>query len=680
MARGPKTVVARGQRADVDGRDPTQMLHDLELKHHTNAAESVFVAKDENMRRLKLRILLLRDENTKLREQVDQNDALNAKILARCDDLNAQLKAKMAMVDAHESLQRKHEREYANLKAELQSMNDLNENSANLLAEKLALSRELANLKPEIEHLRSQVNHEQATLAEKLALERQVNSLEVELANEKKARKRSMESRQSNDRVEDELRKKLREAEKKLTAETAERERLEDQLQQRIKTQAIFLEEQDNIRQTEADLRKAVNELQRQLREEIQEKENINEELHNALRTVKKLQAQKTSDSADEGLGAELEKSQQRLAELQQKHARAKQEHQTTVDELEGRNGHLERKLEKARTKFRELQEELRTAQTELHKAQQQRAQARSSVPEEGGKLATKAQASRKKRAMETSAGDFTSIEIQTPSADAAMKSRKLMMKKPILERSLVGEKSEFSITPLLNRKNTSMSDDASKVDDEVLEDSILGSRQVPEPDREPSETLLSQNEPTADDAPEAESAGAAEPEREKPAAKVPKARGRPKKIMEDASSAKHNAVAQKVPKKILKTKPSLPKVAKPTENEEAETSEVANKEPAERTTTVKFNLADAQDESNASGLVGDQPKKKKRKVLGSTKTLFDNDDGEETPVVRKPAKMQLGMKRIKAPLGGQRNAFAGATSFSPLKRDRRGVGASFLA
>jgi len=29
--------------------------------------------------------------------------------------------------------------------------------------------------------------------------------------------------------------------------------------------------------------------------------------------------------------------------------------------------------------------------------------------------------------------------------------------------------------------------------------------------------------------------------------------------------------------------------------------------------------------------------------------------------------------------MGGKKNAFAGA-SFSPLKRDRRGVGASFLA
>jgi len=553
-------------------------------------------------------------------------------------------------------------------------MNNISENSANLLSEKLALSRELANLKPEIEHLRSQVNHQQEVLAEKLALERQVNTLEVELANEKKARKRTVESRQSNDRVEDELRKKLRETEKKLTAETAERERLEDQLEQRIRSHAMAIEEQNSTREAEADLRKKLHEAQRQLREEIQVKENLDEELQTALRASKKFQPSKTAHSAETELRAQLEESQMNLAQLQEKYSGLNQAHQAAIAQLEGQNEQFEKKLEKMKTKYREVQEELKKSQTELRKAQQQQGQARSHVSDET-KLATKTQAFRKKRGMETSTGDFTNIEIQTPSADAAMKSRRAI-KKPVIEPSLVGGKSAFSITPLLIRgKNTSMSEEGSKVDDEVLEDSILGART----ESRPSESVLSQSEPSTGHDDETESTAVTRPEMKQPAV-VPKARGRPKKALADAPSAKQNALTQKAPKKILKTKSSLQKVSQATVTDGPENkAEERDKELVEKTMTVKFDLADQQEESNASGLNGEQPKKKKRKVLGSTKTLFDDDD-EEAPAAKKPAKVQLGVKRTKAPLGGQRNAFVGTASFSPLKRDRRGVGASFLA
>jgi hypothetical protein len=223
------------------------------------------------------------------------------------------------------------------------------------------------------------------------------------------------------------------------------------------------------------------------------------------------------------------------------------------------------------------------------------------------------------------------------------------------------------------------MSDEASNmVDDGVLEDSILG----PQPELESSKPALSQIvEPSTTVGPtETESAATAPPDTEKPKVVV-KSRGRPKKVLADAPSARKNAMAQKAPKKILKTKSSLEKVSEAAEPEELENdSEIKDQELAEKTTTVKFNLALPQDESNASSVNGEQLKKKKRKVLGSTKTLFDEDEGEAPPA-RKPAKVQPGAKRAKAPLGGvKRNAFAGAASFSPLKRDRRGVGASFLA
>ncbi|GAP83089.1 putative rossmann-fold NAD (+)-binding protein [Rosellinia necatrix] len=719
MGRTAKAAVAREQRGSTDGdkrAQRTQSLHELELKHHQSGYESDMVVKDEDTRRLRVRILLLRDENTALRDQVSCNDSANATLVSRCDNLNAQVEANMALVRSQEEQLRKQEREYASLKAELDAMNNANESSANVLAEKLALTRELANLKPEIEHLRSQVNHQQAILAEKLSLERQVDTLEVELANEKKATRRAMQARQSNDRVEDELRKKLRETEKSLTAEKAERERLEDQLEQRIRTHEMALQDQDSTRELEADLRKKLQEAQRQLREETEEKERLDEELQTAQRASKKSQQSKADKSVEAELRAQLEESEENLAKLQRQSEKRQQEHQTAMSELGERNEQLEKKLEKARTKLRTALEEIKRMQTETRKAPQQ--QARSSGSEDTMKPATKSQAFRKRKAQETTTSEFTGIEIQTPSADDGMKARRAV-KKVVFEPTVV-EKSAFSITPFLNRsKNTSMSDEASNVYDGVLEDSILGSQPGSASSRSTSSRAAEPAAAAAADPTEAEpttttttttTTAPAEAEEESEAAG--KSRGRPKKILGDAPSAKKNVLPKK---KVKAAKSGLERVAEAAdepkqqqqqentaeavEAEPAETKPTKKKKTAAAAATVRFNVAaspPAEEEAaavvvDAGATNAEAPKKKKRKVLGSTKTLFDEDDGAvptaaPAAVVRKPAaasKVQLGggAKRTKAPLGGgQRNAFAGTASFSPLKRDRRGVGASFLA
>lgn len=94
----------------------TQLLHDLELKHQKNGYESDILLKDEDVRRLRVRILLLRDENTALRDQVDINTNTNAKLVSRCDSLNTQIEAKIAMARSQEEQLRKQEREFSNLK------------------------------------------------------------------------------------------------------------------------------------------------------------------------------------------------------------------------------------------------------------------------------------------------------------------------------------------------------------------------------------------------------------------------------------------------------------------------------------------------------------------------------------------------------------------------------------
>ncbi|KAI1270616.1 hypothetical protein F5Y18DRAFT_369005 [Xylariaceae sp. FL1019] len=668
MRRTTKANMARDQRDDMDAEKRTQSLHDLELKHHKSAAEGVLLVKDEDVRRLRVRILLLKDENTTLRDEIEMNNSKNTTLTAQCDNLKAEIEAKIDAVRLQEKQLRKHEREYSNLKAELQSMNNVNENSANVLAEKLALSRELSILKPELEHLRSQVNHQQATLAEKLALERQVTTLEVELANEKKATRRAMQSRESNDRVEDDLRKKLRELEKKLTAETAARERLEDQLEQSKRTHEMALQDQDSTRELETDLRKKLQEAQRQLRDEKEEKERVQEELQSAKHASKKAQQAQVDNAAEDGLRAQLEESETKFATLQKKYYKLEQEHETMATEVESRNEQFEKRVVKMKTKYREVQEELKKCQKDLAKVQQQ--QARAAKAEDTKMDVAKTAAFRKRKAQEMASGDFTNIEIQTPSAEDATRGRKA--KKPTFEPKVV-EKSTFSITPFLNRSKEA-TEEASKMDD--VEDSILGpqsasSRSTRSPAEQPPPTEAA--EPSE---PEPAKTAPVETEEPKP---VQKARGRPKKVLADAPSAKQNAIPQGTKKKVLKQKKNV----ESSEDAVAAAAPQPQGEAAEKTMTVRFNDSVQHEDSNASSLT-DEPKKRKRKVLGSTKTLFDEDDGEVPAAARKPvAKVPLGAKRVvsKAPLGGaQRNAFAGTASFSPLKRDRRGVGASFLA
>ena len=362
-------------------------------------------------------------------------------------------------------------------------------------------------------------------------------------------------------------------------------------------------------------------------------------------------------------------------------------------------------------------------------------------------------QAFHKRKAHDMSVDDFTSITIQTPSADGAGLARRMMKNRPVGPTAL-GEKSTFSITPFLNRSKASEDSPEQEEEDELVNDSILGTQHSAQslkmPVIEPEEEPEPEPESGSDAAPPEEAE--AEPDASGPSAAEeddqPKPRrGRPKKALAEAPSAKKNT--QLAPKKTAaKTskKASLEKLSTKTteaddKQEEREASKSKSPDPAaaaaaapvekekgkgkeekkvkEKKAGVKFNFTLPQDtnikvpnftgggngtgngaSASASAPAAEQPKKKKRKVLGSTKTqtLFDEEDAEETAgptqaapaaLKRKPSKVQLGAagggtkNLAKAPLGLKRVMLGAATAsstFSPLKRDRRGVGASFLA
>lgn len=86
------------------------------MKHQKGASKSDLLVKDEDVRRLRLRILMLRDENTTLRDEMSQANDENTTLAAQCEDLGAQLQAKIEVVRSQEMQLRKQEREFSNLK------------------------------------------------------------------------------------------------------------------------------------------------------------------------------------------------------------------------------------------------------------------------------------------------------------------------------------------------------------------------------------------------------------------------------------------------------------------------------------------------------------------------------------------------------------------------------------
>lgn len=84
-------------------------------------------------------------------------------------------------------------------------------------------------------------------------------------------------------------------------------------------------------------------------------------------------------------------------------------------------------------------------------------------------------------------------------------------------------------------------------------------------------------------------------------------------------------------------------------------------------------------DDSLAPSAPPGDNKRKKRKLLGAPKAILDEDDDDGESMAQIAAQ-PLGKRRLKGPLGGLTSAFGSVNStFSPLKRDRRGVNASFL-
>lgn len=566
----------------------------------------------------------------------------------------------------------------------------MSEDSAKVLSEKLAISRELAILKPEIEHLRSQLSHQKDVLAEKLALERQLNTLEVELANEKRATQKALQRRETQDSdVEEELRQRIVELEKKLAAEQKAAQKVkkaQDKAQsgadEELRQQVADLEERLTTEQKASEkARKTYQKVQTDAEEEFRKQvADLEAKLANEKRAAQKAKRSQDNDSTEEQTAL-----QEKLKELEAQIVSDKREVERTnkINEKEAAAARdqiemLTQRVEEFKGKLRETRAELKEVRADLTQARTKT----TSVPIKNDDEAKKPLSKTKGKKRSANEISVDEMMLDTPGHTEGRTKRPL--KKKGIEFTAVGEKSTFSITPFLEKSNTLNL--AETIEEEVEEPSILegkGDAAAPiiEPEAETTEEI-----PTAAMSKPKSVAKALKATKSKPAAaNEKKARGRPKaQTLTETSPNKLIATAT-----MGESASDAKVLEKVVEEPEYVQGNDAFKDDAPLGRKMVLTVNGSVDASNTSS-DNPEPKKKKRKLLGTSNkgTLFDKDedaDEAEAPAPttaatkRKPVGLKASSTR-KGPVSAlARGAFAGKT-FSPLKKDRRGVGASFLA
>ncbi len=591
-------------------------------------------------------------------------------------------------------------------------MSGITTDSAKVLTEKLSLSRELAALKPELEHLRSQALSQQTILGEKLSLQRQVSTLEVELETEKRASRRAVQKIQTSDR-EGELQNQLDTMQKDLVRERREMDKERRELEMDFQNQldeaqkALVRERKgkDKVRkELETELQNQVEELQKELAREKRGKEKACEdsvaELQGQVEELQKelLKQKRGKDRARKNEAAELQnqvgelqkelirekqgkanscngtdaETQNKLRDLKNELAHEKQEREHARKEaeknmtaLQSREALLESKLDQFQIKLRTTKEQLKGCQADLNNALA--TIAKSAFGSSKGDPTAKKE--RKRGALEMS----TDVGIGTPDGVAG-RGKRPPVKRGRVEQTMVGEKSMFSITPFLNRTINIASDTPDQ-------DTNLD---MTEEEKESEETEVLQRKPQNISS----NAFETEPTFTPSAVSRPKAQKKASAkstipgstiLGESKANEKIKKLAAKKPTKRVRTLEKVieegadekenPEFCLPVPSKELEKSANA---PALKSSKVQPRIAEVEDGA----------KKKKRK-LGGGKTLFDEDDGETT---KRPAQVALGPRgllgkgRLPGPKAGGIGVSSAFGAFSPLKKDRRGVGASFLA
>lgn len=398
------------------------------------------------------------------------------------------------------------------------------------------------------------------------------------------------------------------------------------------------------------------HDLQRQL-------DSLEVELEQEKRARKKTQDRETKSMTDE-LRSRAEEAEKRLLAEKESQGKLKRQHESELAEARGQQERLEERISTMKLKLKGLQAELKETKLELDRCQTALAKSHVSREKLSKATASNAQLNRKRRVEESSLGEIT---IQTPGNENALEKRQA--KKRGVEKTTMVEKSTFSITPFLNRSKDG-SEESLLADETVCpvhEQStpLVAEIQIEKASGPTDNDVLEGADPVDAPGPKIAANISASSETRKP-------RGRPRaKPLGEAAPSRKNLAP--VIEQDAEASDALPVVVPFVDNQENMVS-VKSKSLGIKSRQ----LSKIQETARVTSTMG-EAKKRKRKLLGAGNGTIMEDDGEAEAVARPTQKVQHGQVRKRAPLGGVKNAFAGS-SFSPLKRDKRGVHASFLA
>ncbi|KAM0512533.1 hypothetical protein ACHAPE_008710 [Trichoderma viride] len=508
----------------------TTRLHELDLQYQKSRHETDLVNRDEESRRLQLRIFLLQDENTQLQDRCAAKDD-EIKTLSRRND---KLRVKLDEVKSQNTSVDEQMKENSIEATRTEPSAATAESSSKTVEENDALTTELRDLRSEVKLLRLRVvddekselkPHQQEQLTEEPASKAQSNSNSLDDTNEEVIRLQSM-----------------------------------------------------------------------------------------------------------------LDKSTEQLTEEERHRERMKLNHQKQLYESERQNNKLEGKVSTLEKKLKDAQTELRELRQASHSGLKDRS---------GDGLDSTQDVTTKSHDRD-----------QSPPAEKEKMPRKRVARKRTTEQAKIGEKSTFSITPLLNKiKGTGGTTGRPSL---TFDDILLQEGDDPSPLRATKKTE------TRSKATPATGLVASTPlrPREKLGSKPSETQSQPKAT--EATSVEVPAV-----------KPAAPSQDTGDEKLEDTKGEGTSKAADSKETALHKRIKLHESTTTTDRGVDLEQKKRRRKLINKANTIIEED---ETGEVAQPTEAQPGRTRkLKSAAGSAFNSGSVSKPFSPLKRHKRGMNASFL-
>ncbi|KAL5441225.1 hypothetical protein PMIN06_009409 [Paraphaeosphaeria minitans] len=668
----------------------------LELSLERSKHSVEIVAKDEDIRKLRVSQCLLQDENGDLHEQLEEEQVRSDGLENDLNEALAQLDEQTAAAELAQNHVRTQAREVANLKAELKAMENVTSDSNKILSDKLALTREISSLRPEVDHLRAQVESNTGLLAEKLSLQRQLTTAQVELENEKRTSARALAKQGKKMEHDDDLRGQLEEIRNELAKEK----------KNRLKAEAALAKAEEATEQVRADLEAGQQATERvqakldkagrkeaqqaskrdeardaeieQLREELAREKSarltaekayaksserdaqlkeLQQQLEQEKRQHQKLEkaSKKSQQSSQQSDGKAADQLKTELESEKRERKQQEKEYTKTLSDLQAKNTILDDKLNAFREKLRSTKDKLKQKEQELEHA----SRAQTAPPAKAVRETSVKPAKNMRKRMAASVEPETNLG--TPGNGIPAKKTK---RGPFA--TALGDTSNFSLTPFLNRTAVGAPGETIVEEDEE------------EDADDATPTTLVANKATLPPKIKALAPSASIKTNAKPGGR----RKTPAPIL-DVVAEEGSQVSSKDNSENL-----LPAVTVP-----LKTTDGPSKEPTKSKLVPKIKPRKSL-MSFATFMEEPAAEKKKKRKLGAGglgKTLFDDDEDAEEEVAAKP-KSSKGLFAARAlgkaglgkgrPISGGYNMMSDeGFTFSPLKKDRRAAdaGASFL-